>query len=101
MLKKLQTLLNTRKYLVRLHARERMIDRNIQFQEIRESLNSGVIIETYQDDRPFPSFLILGFTKNNRPLHSIWALDDKNLAYLISAYDPDPNQWKEYKVRRK
>ena len=101
MLKIVQSLIKQKKYLVRLHARERMLEREITFQETRESLENSRIIEEYLDDRPFPSFLAFGFTSNNRPLHTIWALDDKNLAYLISAYEPDPEMWINFKERKK
>ena len=101
MLEKVQSLVEEKKYLVRLHARERMLERDISFQEIRECLENSKIIEDYSEDRPFPSFLALGFTANNRPLHSIWAVDDDNLAYLISVYDPDPDMWIDYKERNK
>jgi len=100
MLKKVQSLVEVKKYLVRLHARERMLERDILFQEIRECLENSKIIENYFEDRPFPSFLALGFTSNNRPLHTIWALDDENLAYLISVYEPDPDMWINYKERK-
>ena len=101
MLEKVQSLIEEKKYIVRLHARERMLERDITFQEIRECLENSKIIDDYSDDRPFPSFLALGFTTNNRPLHTIWALDDDNLAYFISVYEPDPDMWIDYKERKK
>ena len=87
--------------MVRLHARERMLERDITFQEVCECLKNDKIIEEYSDDRPFPSFLALGFTTSNRPLHTIWALKDNNLAYLISVYEPDPDTWINLKERKK
>ncbi len=101
MLKKVQSLIEKRKYLVRLHARERMLERELTFQEVRETLKNSKIIEEYSDDRPFPSFLALGFTSNNRPLHTIWALKNDSLVYLISVYEPDPDKWINYKERKK
>ncbi|MFX0174579.1 MAG: DUF4258 domain-containing protein [Candidatus Hodarchaeota archaeon] len=101
MLKKVQSLINQKKYLVRLHARERMLEREITFQEVRETLENSKIIEEYLDDRPFPSFLALGFTSNNRPLHTIWALKNETLVYLISVYEPDPEIWINFKERKK
>ena len=47
MLKKVQSLVEVKKYLVRLHARERMLERDILFQEIRECLENSKIIENY------------------------------------------------------
>ena len=101
MIKKVQYLIKKKKYLVRLHARERMLEREIAFQEVRESLENSKIIEEYSDDRPFPSFLTLGFTSNNRPLHTIWSLKNDSLVYLISVYEPDPDKWIDFKERKK
>jgi hypothetical protein len=42
---------------------------------------------------PLPSFLALGHTLNNRPLHTIWALKNDSLVYIISVYETDPDKW--------
>lgn len=56
----------------RLHAVERMFERNISTDEVRMLLNEGKVIHEYPGDKPYPSKLILGFI-NNRPLHLVTA----------------------------
>jgi hypothetical protein len=45
------------------HASERILERNITRDDVIESILHGKIIEEYPDDFPFPSCLILGYTK--------------------------------------
>ena len=54
------------------HAFERMFERAITPDVIREDVTKGEIIANYPDDRPFPSALILGFDQA-RPIHIVAA----------------------------
>lgn len=56
------------------HALERMLERNIFREDVKQVLINGEMIEDYPDDQPFPSGLFLGFQKNN-PLHVVAAVD--------------------------
>jgi hypothetical protein len=69
-------------------------------EEVYEAVMNGEIITEYLDDKPYPSVLILGFTKQNRPIHIVSAyneLDDNSI--IITVYHPDPNNWIDYKRR--
>jgi hypothetical protein len=74
----------------------------IEVNEVLEVLDSGEIIEEYPDDVPYPSCLILGFTREGRPLHLVCApvLDDERLI-VITTYQPDPVRWENDLRRRK
>ena len=52
----------------RTHALERMIKRKIYFSDIDEIMYGLEVIEEYPDDFPYPSCLVLGFTKSKKPL---------------------------------
>ena len=70
--------------------------------EIYEAIYSGKIIEEYPKDKPYPSALIFGKTKENRPLHIVCAYDkDENLVIIITVYHPDTNLWIEHERRKK
>jgi len=43
----------------RLHAVQRMFEHKIPADEVRYALETGVVIEEYPDDTPYPSRLIL------------------------------------------
>jgi len=48
-------------YIYRLHAIERMFQRDISEKQVEEVIKNGEIIESYIDDKPYPSFLTLGY----------------------------------------
>lgn len=70
--------------------------------EVFECIQAGQILESYSDDKPYPSFLIFGHTSNNRPLHRVCAYcQEDDLAIVVTVYHPDPELWIDYKIRRK
>lgn len=82
------------------HARERLVERNITVDDIVKGIEMGEIIKQYEDDKPIPSCLILGYSVNNNNIHIVVSHDEKNI-YLITAYYPDPEQWEDdFKTRK-
>jgi len=73
------------------HARERMKERNIRYDDIISSIMCGEIIEQYEDDKPYPSCLILGCESIN-PLHIVLSFD-AGAIWVITAYVPTPEKW--------
>ncbi len=89
------------KLVFRVHAIERMFQRNISVQDVRGVLETGETIERYPDDWPFPSRLVLGW-RHNRPIHVIVADDEKGgEAVVVTVYEPDPQLWDADFKRRK
>lgn len=84
------------------HAFERMMERIISREVVKEVLLSGEIIEDYPDDQPYPSALFLGWFEE-KPFHVIAAIDSHNIrCFVITAYRPDSEHFKsDYKTRRK
>lgn len=75
------------------HAVNQMFKRNIALMEIREVIDSGEIIENYQNDKPYPSCLILGYVRQ-RPIHVVLATNKEEKKFvIITAYEPDPQIW--------
>lgn len=62
----------------------------------------GRVIESYPEDRPYPSRLILGYA-DDRPLHVVAAeAEDLNRTIIVTVYEPDPALWEpEFRQRRK
>ncbi|WP_448594936.1 DUF4258 domain-containing protein [Thermoflexus hugenholtzii] len=65
-------------------------------------METGETIETYPDDEPYPSRLILGWV-SHRPLHVVVADDPVgNTLIVITAYEPNPALWEsDFRRRRK
>lgn len=82
------------------HAFRRVVERNISEQEIRQAGAQAEVIEDYPDDKYSPSALLLGFAGGGRPLHFQVSFTEAPLTKIITIYEPDPNEWVEYRTRR-
>ena len=82
------------------HAVDQSILRRISVWEIVEAVENGEIIEDYPDDKYGPSCLVLGFTKQTRPLHIQCSYPSRSLLKIITNYEPDPELWIDFKVRK-
>ena len=90
-----------RQYELSKHAVDQSILRDIAVSEIEEAIgNRSELIEDYPDDKYGPSCLILGFTTGGRPLHLQCSHPSRPLIKVITLYEPDPQLWSEFKVRR-
>ena len=79
--------------IFRVHAIQRMFERNISETEVRDVLENGEEIESYPDDLPFPSRLMLG-RSGGCPIHVLASDDLKALVTMvITVYTPDPARW--------
>jgi hypothetical protein len=83
------------------HAVRRMFARRISESEVKTAIDRGTIIESYPDDTPFPSLLVLDFV-DGRPIHVVYSIDEStNIIYVITAYNPDSEIWQNnFSVRR-
>ena len=88
--------------IFRVHALQRMFEREISRTEVFEVLSRGEVIENYPEDTPYPSYLLLGFAQD-RPLHIVVADNQKaKETIIITVYEPDPKIWDEgFKGRKK
>ena len=83
------------------HALDQSILRGITVQELREAMESGEVIEDYPQDKYGPSCLVFGMTKSDRPIHVQCSYPAREIVKIITLYQPDPEQWIDYKKRRK
>lgn len=82
------------------HVIKRCKERNIESDSIINVIMHGEIIKQYEDDKPFPSCLLLGMAVNDRYLHVVVASDNINL-HIITAYYPNIDEWEpDFKTRR-
>lgn len=89
------------KIIYRVHAVQRMFERNVSGRRVRAALETGETIEDYSAEMPEPSRLILGF-QGKRPFHVVTSENpQENKTTVITVYLPDPNKWnKDSKSRR-
>ena len=84
------------------HSLRNMFERGITRSAVLQVIGHGEIFEAYNEDKPFPSALILGFWKE-KPLHVVIAYDEKSKeVFVITAYEPDSEHFESgWKTRRK
>lgn len=81
--------------MYRLHARQQMAERGVTPADVRAVRSSGRLIgETHHAGRPFPTQIWLGWI-DDRALHVVLAVDPEGADYVITVYQPDPDQWND------
>jgi len=84
--------------IISYHARVRMFERNISTDDLFLAIRTGEIIESYPDDEPCPSVLMLGFI-GDHAYHVVLGICDDHLR-VITAYMPDDEHWIDARTRR-
>ena len=81
------------KTLFRVHAVQRMFEREISAKKVLSAIKTGETIEDYSSEMPEPSRLILGF-QGKRPFHVVTSENPiTNETTIITVYVPDPEKW--------
>lgn len=87
--------MNNPKLFFRIHAVQRMFEREISAKKVCGALETGEMIEDYSSEMPEPSRLILGF-QGKYPFHVVTSENpETNETTVITVYIPDPNKWKK------
>lgn len=88
------------KILWSAHALERLQERDISVDDVKNCIMHGEIIEEYPKDFPHPSALIFGYDLAEKVIHVVCGIDEKFL-YLITAYIPTTAKFfEDLKTRR-
>ena len=79
-----------------------MFERALPPHAVRCVIETGEVIASYPDDKPYPSHLMLGF-QQDRPIHVLVARDlVTGTCYVVTVYEPKPTMWNnDFKTRRK
>jgi len=86
-------------YLLTAHASDRAVWRGISSREMEEAILDGEVIEDYPDDKYGPSCLILGYTRDGRPLHIHVTYPPE--VKVITVYEPSQEEWNQGFRKRK
>ena len=88
------------KILWTAHALERLQERDISVEDVKNCIMNGEVIEEYPNDFPNPSALIFGCALDGKILHVVCGIDE-NFLYLITAYVPTTEKFfDDLKTRR-
>ena len=98
----IQQKISARLYRLTVHAeREREADR-ITIRELEEALHSQrcQVIEHYPEDPRGASCLVLGFTEQDLPVHTVCGISLPDMLIIVTVYRPAPVLWIDWRVRR-
>ena len=99
MLRKIQDSVREDKYRFTVYALERLIERDINPNQVQEAILFGKIIEDYPEDKYGHSCLVCGWCSQNTILHVQCSVDP---VWIITAYDPtlNPEKWNHSYTKR-
>lgn len=101
MIEEIKKAFKEEQYVYTLHAVDQSILRCIIRKEILEAVENGEIIEDYPEDKFGPTCLICGKTDLERPLHIQCSYPNRSKIKIVTVYEPDPEEWIEFKKRRR
>lgn len=82
------------------HAVQRMFARSLNEMDILQVIRQGEVIESYPQDTPYPSDLLLGVSRGVF-IHAVVARRGDGRCIVVTAYVPDPLRWNaDFKTRR-
>ena len=84
------------------HAIGQMFKRGISIDDVLQVIDTGETINEYPTDKPYPSYLVLGF-RNQQPIHLVIAKNDfEDKCIIVTAYQPSTDLWNSnFKTKRK
>jgi hypothetical protein len=82
------------RYSISFTHTEKLRLRRIKAADIEQAVKSGNVIEDYTYDPRGASCLILGRI-GDRPLHILFARLEAEEILVVTAYEPDPEEWED------
>lgn len=89
-------------YTISFTHTEKLRRRKIEARTLETVISSGEIIEEYPEDPRGPSCLILGYAEVLNPIHVVCANLESDQILIVTAYEPDPEEWQtDWKTRKR
>ena len=94
--------IRVRQYEISFTHTEKLRRRRLGLGLLEQAILNGEIIERYPNDPRGPSCLVFGSTEEGHPIHIVCAnLEDARLL-IVTAYEPNPDEWKQdWRTRKK
>jgi hypothetical protein len=101
-LEEIQGKILQRRYEFSKHAVDQSIIRDISVAEVEEAVSGRCeIIEDYPDDKYGPELPYFGVYEGWTAVPSSVQLPSRQLIKIITLYEPDPDLWVDFRVRKK
>jgi hypothetical protein len=77
------------RFLVAVHARERLAERKVRLWQIEAGLETAIIVEVRPDDEPNPSIIVEEMLPDGTTIIVVWSwLTASNRAKLVTVFYP-------------
>jgi hypothetical protein len=86
------------RFEITVHARERMAERGESTQDLISLIIRSEIIESYPDDLPYPSALLLDYLSG--VAFNVVVAKGKNLIKVVMVYRADEEIWLNHRTRK-
>jgi hypothetical protein len=98
----LRNMVREGRYKIAFFHTEKLRQRRIEIGALEEVISAGEVIESYPHDPRGPSCLVAGKTREGRPLHIVCGDLEKERFLVITAYEPEPDEWElDWKTRKR
>jgi len=89
-----------RRYRFTTHALQRMFERGLTIEQVKQAVMHGESIAHYPAEQPYPCKLYLHFLAG-QPIHVV-AAENANEIIIITAYRPERSIWmKNFRTKRR
>ncbi len=80
-----------------------MADDDLAARELITGVSEAIVIEEYLDYPKGPCMLVLQRDKTGDPVHVVWGIPKgyEQLAVLVTAHRPNPDQWDNSFLQRR
>lgn len=98
----IQARVRAKQYRLSGHAESEREADQITHEEIVDALLSEQceIVEDYPNDPRGASCLVLGFTRNSKPIHLVCGISLSDVMVVITLYRPSSNEWIDWRKRK-
>ena len=77
---------------ITIHGHQEMADENILYDDLRQAIIDGRVMENYPEHQRGPCCLLCGKTAGDRYLHIV-CTTSLEAAIIITVYEPKPPKW--------
>ena len=100
-IEEIRRLMLDKRYEISLHAERERRYEEIEIDDIKHAIEFGEVLENYSDDLRGQSCLVLGYDKDERPIHIVCGMLSTGVVRIITVYIPSSPKWIGTRTRRK